>query len=103
MKMSIINDTTFGTSKNAVKNNVFIKINIDTIKYSVSLFDKVYIIEKTFVGLVLLAMGAIRWILLNKDTHSYILRMKANLESAHPFQETFEVDLVNYGHMELKK
>ncbi|MDY0215541.1 MAG: hypothetical protein RBS19_01180 [Bacteroidales bacterium] len=39
----------------------------------------------------------------NKDTHSYTLRMKANLESAHPFQETFEVDLVNYGHMELKK
>lgn len=61
--MSIINDTTFGTSKNAVKNNVFIKINIDTIKYSVSLFDKVYIIDETFVGLVLLAMGAIRWIL----------------------------------------
>lgn len=244
MKMSIINDTTFVTAKIAVKNNIFLKINIDTIKYKVSLFDKVYINDETFVGLVLpgngsdtmgfilkiphtiimndlkkerkradsasysidvsikyssifgdsefpfvkssklkipqapkievvdityekirlksllafikitnhspftLILNNIRYfidipemgnlkgnysknleikprgtsyvtlkvkieinnlvktafqILFNKDTYSYTLRMNANLESVYPFQETFEVDLVNYGKMELKK
>lgn len=244
MKMSIINDTTFVTAKIAVKNNIFLKINIDTIEYKVSLFDKVYINDETFVGLVLpgngsdtmgfilkiphtiimndlkkerkradsasysidvsikyssifgdsefpfvkssklkipqapkievvdityekirlksllafikitnhspftLILNNIRYfidipemgnlkgnysknleikprgtsyvtlkvkieinnlvktafqILFNKDTYSYTLRMNANLESVYPFQETFEVDLVNYGKMELKK
>lgn len=246
MKMSIINDTTFVSAKIAVKNNVFLKINIDTIKYKVSLFDKVYIKDETFVGLVLpgngsdtmdfvlkiphavimkdlkkerrradsasysidvsikyssifgdsefpfakssklkipqapeievvdityekirlksllafikiritnhspftLILNNIRYfidipeignlkgnynkdleikpkgtsyvtlevkmeiknmlktafqILFDKDSYSYTLKMKANLKSVHPFQETFEVDLVNHGQMELKK
>lgn len=246
VKMSIINDTTFVTAQIAIENNIFLQINIDTIKYTVSLFDKVYIKDETFVGLVLhgnesdtmdfllkiphtvimkdlknerkradsasysidvsikyssifgdsefpfakssklkipqapeievvdikyekirlksllafikikitnhspftLILNNIRYyidipemgnlkgnynkdleikpkgtsyvtldvkmeiknmlktafqILFDKDNYSYTLKMKANLESVHPFQETFEVDLANHGQMELKK
>lgn len=51
------NDTTYINSKLAVKNKSFLKIEIDSIKYKVSLFDKVYLQNQKFVGIVLPAKG----------------------------------------------
>lgn len=53
--INVKNDTTFISSKLALKNKSLFKIKIDSIKYQVSLFDKVYLKSQKFVGLDLLA------------------------------------------------
>ncbi len=74
IKMSIVNDTTFVRSRLAIKNNIFLKINIDTIKYEVSLFDKVYMKNQTFVGLVLPGNGFDTVDLMLKIPHAVIMK-----------------------------
>jgi len=47
------NDTTYISSKLTVKNKTFLKIDINSIKYKVSLFDKTYLQSEKLIGLVL--------------------------------------------------
>lgn len=47
------NDTAIISSKLAIQNNSFLKIEIDTLKYKLSLFDKKYLQNKQFIGSVL--------------------------------------------------
>jgi LEA14-like dessication related protein len=42
-------------------------------------------------------------ILINNDRYNYTLQLNASLESSGPVKETFELDLVKSGIMELKK
>ena len=46
--IKVKNDTLYVSSKLLVKNNTFLKIGIDTIKYKVSLFDKTYLQNQKF-------------------------------------------------------
>jgi LEA14-like dessication related protein len=55
--IKVKNDTSYISSKLAVKNKSFLKIEIDTIKYKVSLFDKTYLQRQKLIGLVLPAYG----------------------------------------------
>lgn len=55
--IKVKNDTTYVSSKLAVKNNSFLKIEIDSIKYKVSLFEKEYLNNQKFIGLVLPKYG----------------------------------------------
>ncbi len=42
-------------------------------------------------------------VLINKDRYNYLLTLNANMESSGPIQETFKIDLIKSGIMELKK
>lgn len=55
--INVKSDTTYVSSRLALKNKSCIKIKIDSIKYQVSLFDKVYLKNQKFIGLDLLAYG----------------------------------------------
>jgi len=55
--ITIKNDTSYINSKLIVKNKSFLKIEIDTIKYKVSLFDKMYFQNQKFIGMVLRGYG----------------------------------------------
>ncbi len=55
--IKVKNDTTYIRSKLAVKNKSFLKIEIDSIKYKVSLFEKEYLKNQKFIGLVLHKYG----------------------------------------------
>ncbi|MBI5539449.1 MAG: LEA type 2 family protein [Bacteroidia bacterium] len=51
------NDTAYINSKLVVRNKSFYKIKIDSIKYKVSLFDKVYLNNQKYLGVALQAKG----------------------------------------------
>lgn len=51
--IKVKNDTSYISSKLTVKNKTFLKIQIDTIKYKVSLFDKVYLESQKYIGMLL--------------------------------------------------
>lgn len=55
--INVKSDTTYVSSKLALKNKTFFKIKIDSIKYQVSLFDKIYLKSQNFIGLDLPAYG----------------------------------------------
>ena len=55
--IKVKNDTTYIRSKLTVKNKTFLKIQIDTIKYKVSLFDKVYLQSDKYIGVLLRGYG----------------------------------------------
>ncbi len=55
--IKIINDTSFINTRLIIKNKTFLKINIDTIKYQVSLFNKTYMQSQKFLGIVLPGYG----------------------------------------------
>ena len=55
--IKVKNDTSYISSKLTVKNKTFLKIGIDTIKYKVSLFDKVYLESQKYIGKVLHGYG----------------------------------------------
>lgn len=55
--IKVKNDTTYISSKLTVKNKTFLKIEIDTIRYKVSLFDKMYLQNQKFIGVVLPGYG----------------------------------------------
>jgi len=42
-------------------------------------------------------------ILINKDNYDYILALNATMESLGPVKQSFQVDLVKEGKIELKK
>src|SRR5687767_6018532 len=65
--IQIKNDTSYVSSKLSVENKSFIKINIDTIKYKVLLFDQVYLQNQKSLGLVLPVYG--------KDTVDFSLKI----------------------------
>lgn len=52
------NDTSYVTSALVVTNKLFFKIDVDSIKYRVEWFDKIYIKNETFLGLELPANGS---------------------------------------------
>lgn len=89
VNIEIVNDTTFISTRLAVKNNVFLKLKIDTIKYEVSLIDKIYIDNKTFVGLVLPGNGVDTFDFSLKIPHVSILNDLKN--------ERKKVDSTNYS------
>ncbi len=51
--IKVKNDTTYVSSKLSVKNKSIIKIEIDSIKYKVSLFEKTYLQNQKYLGLAL--------------------------------------------------
>lgn len=51
--IKVENDTCYVSSKLTAKNNSFLNIEIDTIKYKVSMFNKVYLQNKAFLGIIL--------------------------------------------------
>ena len=55
--IKVENDTSYIRSKLIVRNKTFLKIGIDTIKYKVSLFDKVYLESQKYIGKVLHGYG----------------------------------------------
>lgn len=56
--IKIKNDTTYVSSKLVVKNKTFLKFEIDTIKYKLSLFGKTYLQSQKFIGAVLPGYGS---------------------------------------------
>ncbi len=49
-------------------------------------------------------VGKILWAVLNdKDNYDYTLSMNATVESTTPVQESFQIELIKVGRMELKK
>lgn len=74
INIAIINDTTFINTKLVVKNNVFLKIKIDTIKYEVSLMDKMYLNNKKFIGIVLPGNGVDTFDFALKIPHASIIK-----------------------------
>lgn len=65
--IQIKNDTAYVSSKLIVKNKSFIKIEIDTVNYKIELFNKTYLQDKKFVGVVLQGHG--------KDTLDFSLKI----------------------------
>jgi len=61
------NDTSYISTKLTVKNKTFLKININTIKYEISLLDKPYLKSQKFIGAVLPGYG--------KDTIDFSLKV----------------------------
>lgn len=57
VKIKIENDTAYVISKLKASNKSLFKLKIDTIKYTISLHNKVYLKSSKFVGLSLLARG----------------------------------------------
>jgi LEA14-like dessication related protein len=57
IRIKIKNDTSYMSSALIVKNLSFLKINIDSIKYKISLFGKTYLQSNKFIGVVLPAHG----------------------------------------------
>lgn len=53
IQINVTNDTTYVNSKLALKNKSFLKIEIDSIKYKVSLFGKTYLQNQKYLGLAL--------------------------------------------------
>lgn len=53
ININVTNDTTYVSSKLALKNKSFFKIEIDSIKYKVSLFGKTYLQNQKYLGVVL--------------------------------------------------
>jgi len=51
--IKVKSDTTYISTKLVIKNKTFLKIEIDTIKYKISLFNKTYLQNKKFIGAVL--------------------------------------------------
>jgi len=65
--IKVKNDTCYINSKLIVKNKTFLKIEIDTIKYKISLFHKTYLQSQKFIGIVLRGSG--------KDTIDFSLKI----------------------------
>lgn len=57
IRIDIKNDTSYISSKLEIKNNVFFKIDIDTIKYKIDLFNKTYLQNTDPLGIQLPAYG----------------------------------------------
>lgn len=53
LDIKVKNDTCYLSSKLTVRNNSFLKIEIDTIKYKVLMFNKTYLQDETFLGIIL--------------------------------------------------
>ena len=70
INIKVKNDTTYINSKLTVKNNTFLKIKIDTLKYKISLFNKTYLQSHKFIGVVLHGNG--------KDTIDFSLKIPYN-------------------------
>jgi LEA14-like dessication related protein len=67
INIKVKNDTSYISSKLVVKNGSFLKIEIDTLKYKISLFNKVYLQSEQFIGAVLPKHG--------KDTLDFSLKI----------------------------
>jgi LEA14-like dessication related protein len=65
--INIKNDTSYINSKLEIKSKTFFKVNVDTIKYKIDLFDKTYLQSTTFLGIQLPAYG--------KDTIDFHLKI----------------------------
>jgi LEA14-like dessication related protein len=57
IQIKVKNDTSLISAKMTVKNQTFLKIGIDTIKYKVSLIDRTYLQNQKFIGAVLFGYG----------------------------------------------
>jgi len=53
IQIDVRNDTAYVSSKLIVTNNSFIKIELDTLRYSVTLFDKTYLKSMKYIGMIL--------------------------------------------------
>lgn len=67
IQIQIKNDTALISSQLIVQNKSFLKIKIDSIKYKVSLFNKTYLQNQKFIGIILLGHG--------KDTIGFSLKV----------------------------
>jgi LEA14-like dessication related protein len=65
--IKVKNDTSYVSSILTVENKSFLKIEIDTLKYKVSLFDKTYLQSQRFIGMVLQGYG--------KDTIDFSIKI----------------------------
>ncbi len=88
------NDTSFISSKLVIKNRSFLKITMDTIRYKVSLFDKQYIENQRFLGVVLPAYGSDSLDFSVKIPYMAILRkLKIERQKIDSASYTVNVDL----------
>jgi len=53
INIKVINDTSYISSRLVIKNKSFLEIGIDTLKYKISLLDKIYLQNEQFIGAVL--------------------------------------------------
>ena len=67
INIKIENDTSYISTKFIIKNNTFLKININTLTYEIALLDKVYMKSQKFIGAELPANG--------KDTIDFSLKI----------------------------
>lgn len=58
IEIKIKNDTSYVTAKLVVRNSSFLKIELDTIKYKIALFDTTYLQNAKFLGLILPGYGS---------------------------------------------
>ncbi len=58
LEIKVEQDTSYIRSKLVITNNSFLKIGVDTLKYKVSVFDKIYLNSRNFIGLELPANGS---------------------------------------------
>jgi len=67
INIKIKNDTSYISTRFIIKNNTFLKIDIDTLNYEISLVDKVYLKNQKLIGAMLPAYG--------KDTIDFSLKI----------------------------
>jgi LEA14-like dessication related protein len=72
--INIKNDTSYINSKLEIKNEVFFKIRVDTIKYKIDLFDKTYIQSTEALGIQLPQNGRDTIDFLIKIPHASLLK-----------------------------
>ena len=64
------NDTSYISTRLSIKNRSFLKIEVDTIKYKISLFNKTYLKNEKFIGMALQGYG--------KDTLEFSLKVPSS-------------------------
>lgn len=93
----IKNDTAIISSKLIVKNNSFIQIEIDTLKYKLTMFNKTYFQNTRFIGSTLKRYGTDTIILSIKEPYITLLKdLKAERKKVDSASYTINIS-INYS------
>lgn len=92
--IKVKNDTSYVSSKLIVKNKSFLKIEIDTLKYKIFLFNKAYLQSTKFIGAVLKGHGNDTLDFSIKIPHTLILKdLRAERKKGDSTSYTINISL----------
>ncbi len=89
VNVKIINDTAYVSSRFIAKNKSFLPLKIDSIKYEISLMNKVYLHEEKFLGINLKAYS--------RDTFDFSLKIPITSLVKDLKEERKRTDSANYS------